>query len=434
MPETISQKSATAIGLGAIIGAGIFVLSGTAIALAGSYALVSFVIVGIIALIVALELGELGSIMPQEKGASYSYVRGAFGSELGFITGLLLYFSYVSSVPVIALGFGAYLSTLTGLDARGFQTAFALVLIGVLAVVNMLGVSKAARTELGLVVFKVCILLLFIGFGIVFTLNHNFANYSNFVSLPQQRSIQAVFSASVAVFFAYAGFQSISTITPEVKGGSKRAARAIVSSVSISLVLYVLVALVLILLVPAKSFKIVADPISYALASSSAPSSISYLIGLGALIATTSAALAMILSSSRILYQLSADGLLPQVLGRYNDRRDVPTNGIMISALLAVPFLLLGNVFIIAAVSNFGLIFSYIMASLAVLKFRKDEKHSEMKTRLSPYLPLIAILALLTLMLGMPSEALVIGIVTLIVLMLVYHFFKSKASIERLFA
>ena len=105
VPETISQKSATAIGLGAIIGAGIFVLSGTAIALAGSYALVSFVLVGIIALIVALELGELGSIMPQEKGASYSYVRGAFGSELGFITGLLLYFSYVSSIPVIALGF-----------------------------------------------------------------------------------------------------------------------------------------------------------------------------------------------------------------------------------------------------------------------------------------------------------------------------------------
>jgi APA family basic amino acid/polyamine antiporter len=100
----ISVKVATAVGLGAIIGAGIFVLSGTAIALAGSAALIAFVIVGIIALIVALELGELGSIMPQAEGGSYSYAYEAFGSELGFITGIMLYFAYASSIAPIALG------------------------------------------------------------------------------------------------------------------------------------------------------------------------------------------------------------------------------------------------------------------------------------------------------------------------------------------
>ena len=91
--NTISVWVATAVSLGAIIGAGIFVLSGTAIALAGADAIIAFIIVGIVAFMMALQLGELGSLMPKLKGASYSYTYKAFGSELGFITGILIYFS-----------------------------------------------------------------------------------------------------------------------------------------------------------------------------------------------------------------------------------------------------------------------------------------------------------------------------------------------------
>ena len=92
----ISVRAATAVGLGAIIGAGIFTLSGTAIALAGSLTLIAFLLVGAVAIIVALEMGELCSIFPKQNGASYSFVYETFGSELGFITGILLYFSFSS--------------------------------------------------------------------------------------------------------------------------------------------------------------------------------------------------------------------------------------------------------------------------------------------------------------------------------------------------
>jgi len=105
--EKISIPVALAVGLGAIIGAGIFVLSGTAIALAGGYALLAFVLVGIVAIFVGLEMGELSSLMPNEVGASYSFVYKAFGSELGFVTGILLFFSYATSISVISLGFGS---------------------------------------------------------------------------------------------------------------------------------------------------------------------------------------------------------------------------------------------------------------------------------------------------------------------------------------
>ena len=137
--KSISMTVATAVGLGAIIGAGIFTLSGTAIALAGGWALFSFILVGLVAIIVALEIGELCSIMPTLNGATYSYVYEAFGSELGFITGVFLYFSFASSVSVVALGFGSYLSNVLNLSAATHAVYFAITLIAVLAAVNMLG-------------------------------------------------------------------------------------------------------------------------------------------------------------------------------------------------------------------------------------------------------------------------------------------------------
>lgn len=114
----VGLAAATAVGLRAIIGAGILTLSGTAIARAGDWALFSFILVGLVAIVVALEMGELGSLFPQASGASYSYAYEAFGSELGF-TGISLYFSEAGSISVIALGFGSYFVNLFGLSASG---------------------------------------------------------------------------------------------------------------------------------------------------------------------------------------------------------------------------------------------------------------------------------------------------------------------------
>ena len=164
----IGLSAATAVGLGAIIGAGIFTLSGTAIALAGDWALFSFILVGLVAIIVAMEVGELGSLFPQASGASYSYAYEAFGSELGFITGILLYFSEAGSISVIALGFGSYFVGLFGLPASsGEETPIAICLIAALAVVNLGGIRKAARADLGLVAVKLAILLGVVGFAIL---------------------------------------------------------------------------------------------------------------------------------------------------------------------------------------------------------------------------------------------------------------------------
>jgi basic amino acid/polyamine antiporter, APA family len=426
--KSISVLVATAVGLGAIIGAGIFVLSGTAIALAGRNALLAFLLVGAVALIVGFELSELGSLMPKQKGASYSYTYKAFGSELGFITGILLYFSAATSISVVALGFGAYLSSIFGISLGIYPILFAIGLIFVLSIVNLLGIEKAAQTDFWLVALKIAILTIFIGFAlfIAFGKSHPFINISTI--LPQNTGVAAFFAASVVIFFAYSGFQTISTFTTRIKGGSKGATKAIIWSIIISIIIYSLVVFALLMLLPASSYKISADPLSFALKSIGAPTWLFLLVAVGALIATASATLAEILTSSRTLYQIGEDKLLPKLTRAFDKKHDAATNAIIISAVIAVIMLFSGNIYVIAAISNFGLLFSYLMSSFAVIHFRREKAKPTFKTPLYPVLPILAIIALMAFLIGLPKEALLIGMMLIISLIIVYYTLREYES------
>ena len=420
-PEKISIPVALAVGLGAIIGAGIFVLSGTAIAIAGGYALLAFVLVGIVAIFVGLEMGELSSLMPNEVGASYSFVYKAFGSELGFVTGILLFFSYATSISVISLGFGSYLSSILALS-NAFNIPFAILLIFVLSILNILGIKKAAKSDAVLVAIKVSILLLFIIAALAISLLNKTFSISNF-SAPNN-TILSIFSASVVIFFAYSGFQSISTFTSRIRG-KNGAAKAIILATVISLILYVLVVFSLLALMPASEYKISGDPLSFALKASHAPQWLFITVDIGALIATTSATIAMILSSSRMLYQISKDKLLPKIFRKYNEESDVAVNSVIVSAIIGVIMLFSGNIYTIAAISNFGLLFSYIMTSFALIHFRRSGSKASFSMPLYPYLVIITIIFLFAFLFGMPKESLLIGAILIILLLAIYYMLKE---------
>ncbi len=409
--KKISVAYATAVSLGAIIGSGIFVLSGTVIALAGSFSLLAFAFVGFISLIIAFELGELTSIYPELRGSSYSFAYEAFGSNLGFVTGVLMYFSYATSVPAIALGFGSYLSSLLGF---GSPLLYAIALIVVLHVVNLLGVQKAAEADFYLVTIKVAVLVYFVVFALVVSK----VNLSHF-TVPKDVGYGFLESMQ-GIIFAYSGFQSVSTIAPDVKGGGKGAARAIVYSVLISFVLYVLVTVSLMSLAPASSFTEAADPLSFALSYAHAPDYVYLVIDLGALMATTSATLATILTSANVIYQISADGLLPKFFAKYDKKRDVPVTGVLVTLAVSIVTLFAGNVYVIASISNFGLLFTYLMTSLAIFKLRRQGVVGSFKTPGYPYLPFISLVGLLIVFVGMPREALLIGLITTLILLMVY--------------
>jgi APA family basic amino acid/polyamine antiporter len=422
----ISIPVATAVGLGAIIGAGIFLLSGTVIALAGIYSLVALVFVGIISIIIALEFGELSSMMPKLKGASYSYVRKAFGSELGFITGIMLYFSYVTAVSAISLGFGAYFASILGISSS-FAIYFAIILIAIISIINLLGVKKAAKADFWLVAVKLLILIGFVAFALWYAFNNGNLTVTWISQSIGSFSIISIFAASVTIFFAYTGFQTISTFANDIKGGNKSAAKAILYAVIISIIVYILIDFALMAIVPTSKFVINADPLSFALKYIHASSYVVFIIDLGAIIATISASLAMLLSSSRIMYQISADHLLPSFFRKYNPKRDAASNAIILSAVIAIAMLILlnANIYTIATVSNFGTIFSYIMASFALIHFRRLNKKGAFQIPLYPYLSLLGIIGLMSLMYGMPKDALVIGILMILGLIIIYYSFRE---------
>lgn len=434
--QKISLGAATAVGLGAIIGAGIFTLSGSAIALAGSDAIIAFILVGAVAIIIALELGELGSIMPKVKGASYSYVREAFGSELGFLTGVFRFLSYSIGISAIAIGFGAYFASLFGLASSSSIYA-SILLIVALAAVNLRGIKKAASADLGLVLIKIGVLAVFIAFALLLATQSPSRLSDNLVTTSAQAGITPIFEASVAIFFAYSGFQTVSTFTSRVKGGAKGAARAILLSVIISMVIYVLVIIALIALMPAGKYSINADPLSIALKYSGAPGYMSILVDIGALVATASAALSMILGASRTAYQMSVDGLLPSALRKYDAGRDVAINGVILSSIIAVLMLFAGSIYVIAAISNFGVLFSYFLIGFTIIYFRKNRRSRGFRIPLYPYLTIAGIIGVIIFMIGMPQEALVFGVVVALASLAAYYTLReidNKKPVEvRLF-
>lgn len=430
--KQVGFAGALAVGLGGIIGAGIFVLSGTMISLAGTGALIAFIITGFVAVILSFEMGELSSSMPEARGASYSYVYGAFGSELGFVTGISLYLSFVASVSAIALGFGSYLASMIGLSGQFFTHIFAIVLIIALIGINLEGLSEAAKADLIIVIFKVSVLIVFIIFALLFGTHLS----SNLVA-PLSGGVPGIFSASVIAMFAYAGFQSIATMTPNIKGGGRTAAKAIMAAVVISLILYILVTLALLSMVPSDRFGYVADPLSFALTSAHAPVWLFYLVDFAALAATVSATLAMIIAGSQLVFQLSTDGLLPSFFKRTAGSQKAPITAVFLTAVVGIAIMFAGNIYIIAAISNFGILFSYLLSGFALLKIRRRRNHPEkfadflkesgIKTQnvfqmpLYPALVVVGIGMLLAFFFGFPSIALSAGVGVVLVSIIAYY-------------
>ncbi|WP_269777876.1 APC family permease [Sulfuracidifex tepidarius] len=300
----------------------------------------------------------------------------------------------------------------------------------------MSGVQKAAKTDLVLVAIKLSVLSVFIIFSFSFAFLH--FSFSHFASTPSQTEVLPFFSSSIAIFFAYTGFQVITSFADDVTGGPRNAAKSVIYSVLISMVFYVLVVISMIFLVPVSQFKIDADPLSYALAYSHAPSWLHVLVDVGGMIATASATLAMVLASGRTLYQISVDMNLPKFLAKYDSSKDVAPVATIVSSIIAFITFFAGNIYVIAAISNFGLMFSFIMSNLALFHFRKRGIRGTYTMPFFPVTVIISTLMLLSLMLGFPREALVINIVIIIIILLISyilkdlkeinHFFKSKVE------
>lgn len=402
---------ATMIGVGAMIGAGIFVLTGIAAGEAGPAALLAFALNGLVTLLTALSYAELASVYPK-SGGGYSFIVKAFPGPAGFAAGWMLWFCYIIACALYALGFGSYfwefvqnyfpsiagfVFNLAGHKAPALLMT-ALVSI-VFILVNMRGTAVTGNVENIVTMAKIIILGIFIGYGLkrIFQIpDQAVESFRPF--MPKGAS--GVIIAMGLTFIAFEGYDLIATVAEEIKAPEKTIPRATLISLGITVFIYLMILLVCIgAMQPdtGKSWEFLGQHQETAVARAARgfmPFFGVAMIIFGGLLSTISALNATILASSRVAFSMSRDKMLPISLSAIHHRRRTPHIAIAVTGVIVLFMALLFPIAIIGSAASvmFLLTFTLVNLSLIALRRKFPELKGGFRVPFYPATPIAAIL------------------------------------------
>jgi amino acid transporter len=403
---------ATMIGVGAMIGAGIFVLTGLAVNQAGPAALLAFALNGLVTLLTALSYAELASAIP-EAGGGYAFVRRALSAPLGFVSGWMLWFAYTVACALYARGCGAYFLEVFEAWMPGFYQAVLApigphwggVLISVIASMsfvglNWVGAAVTGKTEDAITITKIIILGLFAVGGLkviagdMSTLRINFADM-----FPN--GFSGMVLAMGLTFVAFEGYDLIATVSEEIKDPERNIPRAIFLSLGVAVAIYIIVVFVCVGAVRAPegqtAWEFVGSYGELGLARAAdnfMPKLGFLLIVLGGVFSTMSALNATVLASTRVCFSMGRDQMLPAALGNVHHRRRTPHIAILVTGILilimaaALPLATIGA----GASLLFLLCFALTNASMIVIRYREPQLRRSFRVPLFPLLPTLGVL------------------------------------------
>lgn len=413
--KTLGPLNLVSLGVGAIIGAGIFVITGQAAATAAGPALIiSFVIAGLVCAFAGLCYAELASTMPV-SGSAYSYAYVTMGEVFAWAMGWLLLLEYGIAASTVAVGWSGYVtslladlnifippelanSTLQYVAGEGLQPMASLNLVaafGVLAVTALLviGISESAQVNNLIVLIKVGVLLLFIGIGVT---QMNPDNWTPFVPPPGEKfgefGVSGIFVAASAVFFAYVGFEAVSTAAGEAKNPSRDLPIGILGSLAICTGLYMLTTLVLTGVVNYTELN-VKEPMAVAADQMGIPW-FSWAIKIGAVTGLSSVMLVLCYAQTRVFYQMSRDGLVPGVFSKISEKFRTPANGtVLLGVVIAIasatlPLGVLGDLV------SLGTATAFLIVCLSVIYLRQTHPELPRPFRV-PFYPVFPIIGVL---------------------------------------
>jgi len=396
--EGLGLWSTIAFAVGTMIGAGVFVLSGLVIDVAGPAAILSYVICGAIITLSGLSYASLASIFPQD-GGGYLYAKRILGPYPGFLAGWGMYIFSVISSAFVLIGFGIYFDLLLGLNLD--PRIFALIGLVAITALNFRGLAEAGRAELLMVASKVVILIALVLFGL-FSLKGS--NLNGFLST----SGGGVFTGISMVFFAYTGFQVAAMMAGEVKESSKKVPLAIMASIGIVMFIYVGVIVAL----------LSADLPSYG--SDSVFEAAKVLIGpvggiviaIAATISTLSSSNANIIGASRITMEMAAEKQFP---GRFALlRKGQPINSILLGSFITLLFILPGNLSFILDVTNVTILFTMVLVNISAMRIcaRSDlipKDRSYFKVPFKWVLPAVGAVSCVVMIVFLPITTILLG-------------------------
>jgi APA family basic amino acid/polyamine antiporter len=410
LKRSLGLFDAFAIGLGAIIGAGIFVVIGVAASLAGPAMLLSLLIASVVSAFTAMSFVHLARFIPRE-GGGYEYAHELVSPLGGFLAGWMWLLSNIVTGSAVALGFAGYLAVYIPLPINLMAGIACLVITGI----NYLGTRDSAIVNNILVVFKVLVLMLFIVFGLSLI---NDAFYSPFAPSGGM----GVMEGAAVIFFAFSGFGRVAMISEEVRDPSRTVPRAIILALVVSGVIYLMVAVVAIGMIGSESLGASTSPLADA-ATLEGPFMVN-LVAIGALAATLSVLLTTLLGLSRITYAMGRNKDLPAFLSKLHPTRQTPYIAILAFGLLMATFALTLDVLKAVAISNFGSLVYYMISNLAATRIAKPMR--------SKVLPLIGLASCAILLIFLTPEAWVLGAVVLTIGVVYYLVYarRRKSSME----
>lgn len=413
LKQTLSAKDLTVLGVGAIIGAGIFVLTGIAAAkYAGPAIVVSFVLAGIACALAALCYSELASMIPV-SGSAYSYAYATMGELMAWIIGWDLVLEYALASSTVAIGWAGYLTSF--LDSmgmhfpvyltsaylsnpeQGFVNLPAMAIILLLTGLLILGIRQSAAFNFVMVIVKLAVIVVFIFAGGGHIQTENWANFAPF-------GFSGVVTGAGVIFFAYIGFDAVSTAAQEAINPEKDVPIGIIVSLLLCTVLYILVAGVLTGIVSYTELNVSA-PIALAV-DHIGMAWLSPIIKLGAIAGLTSVMLVLLMGQSRIFFSMAKDKLLPPQFAQVHPKFQTPHLSTlwvgMAVALLAgfMPIEKLGELVSIGTLFAFVLVCGGVM----VLRNSHPELIRHFKCPYVPYVPVAGILVCFGLMAGLPID------------------------------
>ncbi|MFF5027304.1 amino acid permease [Streptomyces collinus] len=399
LDRSLGLSQLTAIGVGGIIGAGIFTLAGTvANGTAGPAVLVSFLIAGLASACAALSYAEFAGLIPK-AGSAYTYGYAVLGEFAGWFIGWDLLLEYTAIVAVVAIGISGYFGFLVqemgaklpawmlgapGTGAGHRVDLFAAVLCLLIAWLLTQGIRSAARFETFVVALKVLVVLVVIGVGFF---HIDTGNYHPFFPF----GISGAFTGAATVFFAVFGYDAMSTAAEESKDAQRHMPKAIIYSLAISMVLYVLACLVL---TGMQNYKDIDPESGFSSAFKSVGlAGLADVIAVGAIIGILTVMFTFMLGVTRVWFSMSRDGLLPAWFAKTHPTRHVPTRVTWIvgvgSALIA-GFVPIGEA---AELTNIGILLAFVVvcAAVIVLRYRRPDLPRAFRTPWMPFLPALGV-------------------------------------------